>query len=118
MSEPVIQLDDFRKTYRTGEIEVHAVRGVNMKAFAAHRVEPLVLAIVVRKAAGDDADSIARQPPAEARCIVVGTAVEAGAVAGKSAVNLRAFEQDVMQFGGKAPRVLFAQQPQAALFVT
>jgi len=31
MSEPVIQLDDFRKTYRTGEIEVHAVRGVNMK---------------------------------------------------------------------------------------
>jgi len=28
--QAVIQLEDFRKTYQTGEIEVHAVRGVNL----------------------------------------------------------------------------------------
>ena len=28
---PVIKLEDFRKTYRTGEIDVHAVRGVTME---------------------------------------------------------------------------------------
>jgi putative ABC transport system ATP-binding protein len=30
MSQPVIQLQDFRKTYHSGEVEVHAVRGVNL----------------------------------------------------------------------------------------
>ena len=30
MSNPVIQLDDFRKTYQSGDIEVHAVRGVTL----------------------------------------------------------------------------------------
>lgn len=30
MSQPVIQLQDFRKTYKSGEVEVHAVRGVNL----------------------------------------------------------------------------------------
>jgi putative ABC transport system ATP-binding protein len=30
MSQPVIQLVDFHKTYQTGEVEVHAVRGVNL----------------------------------------------------------------------------------------
>ena len=28
--EPVIKLEDFRKTYQTGDIQVHAVRGVNL----------------------------------------------------------------------------------------
>lgn len=28
--QPVIQLTDFSKTYRSGEVEVHAVRGVNL----------------------------------------------------------------------------------------
>lgn len=31
MSTPVIQLDDFRKTYTSGEVQVHAVRGVTLK---------------------------------------------------------------------------------------
>ncbi len=31
MSVPVIQLDDYRKTYVTGEVAVHAVRGVTLK---------------------------------------------------------------------------------------
>ena len=31
MSTPVIQLEDFRKTYTTGEVQVHAVRGVSLK---------------------------------------------------------------------------------------
>lgn len=30
MSQPVVQLQGFRKTYRTGEIEVQAVRGVDL----------------------------------------------------------------------------------------
>ena len=30
MAIPVIQLEDFRKTYVTGEVEVHAVRGVTL----------------------------------------------------------------------------------------
>ena len=30
MSTPVIQLEDFRKTYVSGEVQVHAVRGVNL----------------------------------------------------------------------------------------
>lgn len=30
MSIPVIQLEDFRKTYTTGEVQVHAVRGVSL----------------------------------------------------------------------------------------
>ena len=30
MSNAVIQLDDFRKTYQSGDIEVHAVRGVTL----------------------------------------------------------------------------------------
>ena len=30
MSQPVIQLQDFRKTYHTGEVDVHAVRGVTL----------------------------------------------------------------------------------------
>lgn len=30
MSTPVIQLEDFRKTYTSGEVQVHAVRGVNL----------------------------------------------------------------------------------------
>ena len=30
MSTPVIQLEDFRKTYITGEVQVHAVRGVTL----------------------------------------------------------------------------------------
>jgi putative ABC transport system ATP-binding protein len=30
MAFPVIQLEDFRKTYVTGEVEVHAVRGVTL----------------------------------------------------------------------------------------
>ncbi|TMP99580.1 MAG: ABC transporter ATP-binding protein [Verrucomicrobia bacterium] len=30
MAVPVIQLEDFRKTYVTGEVEVHAVRGVTL----------------------------------------------------------------------------------------
>ncbi|HTI71689.1 MAG TPA: ABC transporter ATP-binding protein [Candidatus Limnocylindria bacterium] len=30
MSDPIVQLQSFRKTYRTGEIEVQAVRGVNL----------------------------------------------------------------------------------------
>ncbi len=30
MSQAVVQLEDFRKTYVTGEIEVHAVRGVTL----------------------------------------------------------------------------------------
>src|SRR5947207_7322887 len=30
MSVPVIQLEDFRKTYVSGEVEVHAVRGVTL----------------------------------------------------------------------------------------
>ena len=30
MSVPVIQLEDFRKTYITGEVEVKAVRGVTL----------------------------------------------------------------------------------------
>ncbi len=29
-TEPVIRLVDFRKTYQSGEVEVHAVRGVNL----------------------------------------------------------------------------------------
>jgi len=28
--QPVIQLTDFRKTYKSGDVEVHAVRGVNL----------------------------------------------------------------------------------------
>ena len=28
--EPVIKLEDFRKTYRNGSLEVHAVRGVTV----------------------------------------------------------------------------------------
>ena len=31
MPVPVIQLEDFRKTYTTGEVQVHAVRGVNLQ---------------------------------------------------------------------------------------
>jgi len=30
VSVPVIQLEDFRKTYTSGEVQVHAVRGVNL----------------------------------------------------------------------------------------
>ena len=30
MSQPVVQLQDFRKTYHSGEVEVHAVRGVDL----------------------------------------------------------------------------------------
>ena len=30
VSTPVIQLEDFRKTYITGEVQVHAVRGVTL----------------------------------------------------------------------------------------
>jgi putative ABC transport system ATP-binding protein len=30
VSTPVIQLEDFRKTYTTGEVQVHAVRGVTL----------------------------------------------------------------------------------------
>src|SRR5437762_10058820 len=30
MATPVIQLEDFRKTYVSGEVEVHAVRGVSL----------------------------------------------------------------------------------------
>jgi putative ABC transport system ATP-binding protein len=30
VSTPVIQLDDFRKTYTSGEVQVHAVRGVSL----------------------------------------------------------------------------------------
>jgi putative ABC transport system ATP-binding protein len=30
VSTPVIQLEDFRKTYTSGEVQVHAVRGVNL----------------------------------------------------------------------------------------
>src|SRR6266496_2840319 len=30
MPAPVIQLEDFRKTYVSGEVEVHAVRGVTL----------------------------------------------------------------------------------------
>ena len=30
MLQPVIQLQDFRKTYHSGEVEVHAVRGVSL----------------------------------------------------------------------------------------
>ena len=30
MSSPVVQLRDIRRTYRTGELEVHAVRGVSL----------------------------------------------------------------------------------------
>src|SRR6266550_6396297 len=30
MAVPVIQLEDFRKTYVSGEVEVHAVRGVTL----------------------------------------------------------------------------------------
>lgn len=30
MSTPVIQLEDFRKTYTSGEVQVHAVRGVTL----------------------------------------------------------------------------------------
>ncbi|MBL9169262.1 MAG: ABC transporter ATP-binding protein [Verrucomicrobiales bacterium] len=30
MSTPVIQLEEFRKTYTSGEVQVHAVRGVNL----------------------------------------------------------------------------------------
>lgn len=29
--EPVIKLDDFRKTYRNGAMEVHAVKGVTLE---------------------------------------------------------------------------------------
>ncbi|MEW6159593.1 MAG: ABC transporter ATP-binding protein [Verrucomicrobiota bacterium] len=29
--QPVIKLEDFRKTYQTGEVEVHAVRGVSLE---------------------------------------------------------------------------------------
>src|SRR5690606_29635550 len=31
--EPVIKLEDFRKTYRNGTLEVHAVRGVSLEIF-------------------------------------------------------------------------------------
>ena len=31
MSVPVIQLEDFRKTYTSGEVKVHAVRGVSLQ---------------------------------------------------------------------------------------
>ncbi|HXG48024.1 MAG TPA: ABC transporter ATP-binding protein [Methylomirabilota bacterium] len=31
MQQPVIKLDDFRKTYRNGTLEVHAVRGVTLE---------------------------------------------------------------------------------------
>ena len=30
MATPVIQLEDYRKTYVSGEVEVHAVRGVTL----------------------------------------------------------------------------------------
>jgi len=30
VSTPVIQLEDFCKTYTTGEVKVHAVRGVTL----------------------------------------------------------------------------------------
>ena len=30
VSAPVIQLEDFRKTYISGEVQVHAVRGVTL----------------------------------------------------------------------------------------
>ncbi len=33
MSTPVIQLEDFRKTYTTGEVQVHAVQGVTLAIY-------------------------------------------------------------------------------------
>ncbi len=30
MSTPIVQLEDFKKTYQSGDIQVHAVRGVNL----------------------------------------------------------------------------------------
>ncbi len=33
MTQPVIQLEDFRKTYISGEVQVHAVRGVNLSIY-------------------------------------------------------------------------------------
>ena len=35
---PIIELRDFKKTYKTGEIEVHAVRGVNLTVAAGEFV--------------------------------------------------------------------------------
>ncbi len=38
MSNPVIQLEDFRKTYVSGEVQVHAVRGVTLNIQAGEFV--------------------------------------------------------------------------------
>ncbi len=32
-TKPVIQLDDIHKTYHTGEVDVHAVRGISLEIF-------------------------------------------------------------------------------------
>jgi putative ABC transport system ATP-binding protein len=36
--EPIIQLEDYRRTYRNGSLEVHAVRGVNLQIQAGEFV--------------------------------------------------------------------------------
>ena len=38
MAEPIVQLQAFRKTYRTGEIKVQSVRGVNLTVMAGEFV--------------------------------------------------------------------------------
>jgi len=37
-NQPIIRLQDFRRTYRNGSLEVHAVRGVNLEIFAGEFV--------------------------------------------------------------------------------
>ena len=42
---PIIELRDFKKTYKTGEIEVHAVRGVNLTVQAGEFVACLQILV-------------------------------------------------------------------------
>ena len=49
VSTPIIQLEDFRKTYTSGEVQVHAVRGVTLtiQQGVAYFIQWLVTGIVM-----------------------------------------------------------------------
>jgi len=45
MSEPIIEVRDLRKVYRAGDVEIHALRGVNLTVEAGE-----LLCVVGRRA--------------------------------------------------------------------